>query len=576
MPNKISLLNILNMKIRITLFILPLMLISWSLVGQLEHEWSFGIGSKESEGPRRAFADHAGNIYSMLDLKDTADIDPGPGQQIIVPEGGTSLVLAKYDEDGNLVFGYPFYVNDNPGGSIHELAYNQIRLTIDFHDSLVYERNGLRESLFNQHGHYHAILTLDLDGEIINSHFFPSTSDFYLTSFHTLPDGRMLLAGTFDDSLALNPQSPFTLYSPGNSDGFILMADQNYNTIWATQFKGNGYDYISSLSVTNEDHIYFTAGFFDSLSLVTSQGPINVVSHGEEDGFFGYMNLSGEIEKVFFIHGPGSDEVSDIESDETGNIYICGYFEQTVNFAGTSQPPQFRFSAGESDGFVAKYNVNGNLDWVGIYADTGYGGVQSLDLKRGNEIYLNGYFTLKADLNPGPDSLIVHTGERASPFISKLSTDGEFLWSIPFISKDYAFIRSLIILTETSRIVANGYYYDSLHCSEIQGENWLDTDQGADIFLMSFLEENVTTATHDQSSTEIGVYPNPTSGQVHINAENEIKQVSVQSLDGKLINTWTFTPSQHQEMNLHDLPPGLYYMSIQTGEQWSTEKIVIQ
>src|SRR6187401_2665979 len=301
-----------------------------------------------------------------------------------------------------------------------------------------------------------------------------------------------------------------------------------------------------------------------------------MVSHGHLDGFFGYMNLSGEIEKVFFFHGQGYDEVYDIKSDETGNMYVCGSFEQTVNFAGISQAPQFRTAVGESDGFVAKYDDNGNLVWVGIYADTGHGSVQSLDLKRGNEIYLKGSFTLKADLNPGPDSLIIHTGERASPFISKLSIHGDFIWSIPFISNDYAFIRSLIILTETSRIVANGYYYDSLHCSEIPGENWLDTDQGSDIFLMSFSEENVVTATQDQASIEIGVYPNPTSGPLHINAEMEINQVSVQSSDGKLIGNWNFTPSPHQEMDLHDLPSGLYYMSIQSGDQWNTEKIVIQ
>ena len=563
------------MKIKITLLILPMMLISCSLFAQLEHEWSFGIGSKDSEGPRSAFADPAGNIYSLIEIKDTADIDPGPGQKIIIPEAGSSFVLTKYDEDGNLVFGYPLYVKDYSNGTITELANNQIRLYIDFRDSLAYERNGLRESLFNQPGHYVAILTLDLDGKIINSHFFPSTSDFYFASFYTLPDGRMLLAGTFNETLVFNPQSPITLNCTDESDGFILMVDQNYSVLWARQFKGNGFDYISSMSV-NEDRIYFAGDFSDTLSLVTNQGPINVVSQGESDGLFGYMNLSGEIEKVFFIHGQGYDELSDIISDEAGNIYLSGNFDQTVNFAGPSQAPQYRISAGKSDGFVAKYDDNGNLDWVGIYADTDYGGVQNLDLKRGNELYLSGSFTLKADLNPGPDSLIVHTGERASPFISKLSTDGDFLWSVPFISNDFSFIRSLIILTETSRIVANGYYYDSLHCSEIEGENWLDTDQGADIFMMSFLEENVTTATQDQSSIEIGIYPNPTSGQVHINTEKEFNQVSVQSSDGKLIGHWNFTPSQHQEMDLHDLPPGLYYMSIQSGDQWNTEKIVIQ
>jgi hypothetical protein len=104
----------------------------------------------------------------------------------------------------------------------------------------------------------------------------------------------------------------------------------------------------------------------------------------------------------------------------------------------------------------------------------------------------------------------------------------------------------------------------------------LGTPYGADCFLISLSEENVTTATHEQAPIEIGVYPNPTTGHFQINADHEIKQVNVQSLDGKSIGTWNFTPSHQQEMDLRDLPSGLYYLSIQSGDQWSTEKIIIQ
>ena len=98
------------MKINVTLFILPFMLVNWSMMGQVAHEWSFGIGSNQSEGTGEAFADHAGNIYSILEMKDSVDIDPGPGVELIVPEFGESYILTKNDEDGNLVFGYPFQV----------------------------------------------------------------------------------------------------------------------------------------------------------------------------------------------------------------------------------------------------------------------------------------------------------------------------------------------------------------------------------------------------------------------------------------------------------------------------------
>jgi len=567
------------MKIKLTLIILSFLLINWSLFSQVNHEWSFSIGSKESEGTGEAFADHAGNIYSILEMKDSVDIDPGPGVKLIVPEENSiSLILTKNDEDGNLIYGIPFYVYDEDSfGYLLEAAQNQIRASFGFTDSLVYEHNGTREKLFSQPGKYNAILTFDLDGKIIDSYFFPTPEDFYFVGFHTLPDGKILMAGTFSDTFALSAQTPWQLHSAGDDDGFILLADKNFNTQWAYQFKGTGENFLESMIVLNDQRIYFTGSFYDTLSLSSLQGPITKISTNGQDGFFGYMKLTGELEKAFFIQGDDYQDTRDIAADAAGNMYVCGEFEYTVNFASSSQPPHTATAVNESDGYVAKYDNNGNLVWLGLYPSGDYGGAYLLELKRDNELYIGGSFTLKGDINPGPDSLIVYTGWDSSPFISKLSTDGEFIWSIPFITNEVAGFRALMINTETSRIVANGFYYDSIHCSEIPGENWLGTQHGADCFLISLSEENVATATQEnQAPIEIGVYPNPTSGQVHITAEHNIKQVSVQSFDGKLISTTNFSPSEHQELDLHDLPSGMYYISIQSGDQWSTEKIVIQ
>ena len=565
------------MKINFTLFFIPLMLVSGHLFCQVHHEWSFGIGSKESEGQGAAFADYAGNIYSLMQMKDSVDVDPGPGVELIVPEKDLCLVLTKNDENGNLVYGFPFDVDAGAYGEIMEVAQNQIRISIGFRDSLVYTHNHIREMLFNSPGSHQAILSLDLDGKLIRHYVFSASEDLYFSSMHTLPDGKIVMAGTFNDSFALSTQTPWKLYSDGGADGFILLADQNFNTYWAYQFKGTGYDYIASMVVENDERIYFTAGFDDSLSLATLQGPILQVSLGDNDALFGYLNLKGEMEKVFFIRGTGYDDISDIASDALGNMYICGEFENTVNFAGTSQAPRTATAVNESDGYVAKYDATGNLVWLGLYPSEDYGGAYTLDLKRGNELYISGTFTLKSDLNPGPDSLIVYTGYHSSPFISKLSTDGEFIWAVPFITNEVAGIRALMVLTASSRIVANGFYYDSLHCSEIPGENWLHTDHGADCFLFSLTEENVVTANHEIpgpiTPSDISVFPNPTSANITVKSESAIKSVSIQSADGRLIRT--IQPALNEtEIKMSDLPTGIYYLSVRTNDKVETEKVI--
>jgi len=566
------------MKINFTYFIIPLLLVNGHLFSQVHHEWSFGIGSKKSEGQGAAFADYAGNIYSLMEMKDSVDVDPGPGVELIVPEKDYCLILTKNDEDGNLVFGYPFDLDAGGYGEIMEVAQNQIRITIGFRDSLVYTHNHIRELLFSLPGSHLAILTLDLDGKLIRHYVFTASEGLYFAAMHTLPDGKILMAGTFNDSFALSSQTPWKLFSGGDGDGFILLADQDFNTYWAYQFKGTGYDYINSMVVLNDQWIYFTAGYDDTLSLSTPQGPITKISDdGDQDGLFGYMNLSGEIGKIFFVQGPGYQDTRDIASDAAGNMYICGEFEHTVNFASASQPPHTITADNESDGYVAKYDTNGNLDWLGQYTSGDYGGALTLDLKRGNELYISGTFTLKGDLNPGPDSLIVYTGYHSSPFISKLSTDGDFIWSVPFLTNEVAGIRALMVLTESSRIVANGFYYDSLHCSETPGENWLHADHGADCFLFSLTEDNVVTANHELNTgsvtDHVQVFPNPTSDNITVRSESEIKSVLVQSADGKNIRALQLYTNE-VEIKMSDLPTGMYYLTIKMDDKVMTEKVI--
>ena len=74
------------------------------------------------------------------------------------------------------------------------------------------------------------------------------------------------------------------------------------------------------------------------------------------DTFVAKLDSSGTLIWYTFLGGTGNDNATDITTDGSGNIYITGYCDATW---GTP----YRIWRGIKDGFVAKLNSNGELQW---------------------------------------------------------------------------------------------------------------------------------------------------------------------------------------------------------------------
>jgi len=74
-------------------------------------------------------------------------------------------------------------------------------------------------------------------------------------------------------------------------------------------------------------------------------------------------------------------------------------------------------------------------------------------------------------------------------------------------------------------------------------------------------------------SAGINVYPNPTSGMVNIEAQNEIKSLKLNDTSGKLILNKKSNSAQ-DKIDIHHLPKGVYILSIELKDQKVIKKII--
>ena len=133
------------------------------------------------------------------------------------------------------------------------------------------------------------------------------------------------------------------------------------------------------------------------------------------------------------VRGPGSNQDgvgSDLAVDGSGNSYVIGEFRNTSVFGGGETNETTLISNGDSDVFVAKYTVDGDLVWAkragGTLDDQG----RSLALSDSGNVYVTGVFQGFATFGLGEagETKLTSDGDR-DIFVAKYTANGDLVWA---------------------------------------------------------------------------------------------------------------------------------------------------
>ncbi len=116
----------------------------------------------------------------------------------------------------------------------------------------------------------------------------------------------------------------------------------------------------------------------------------------------------------------------------SGNTYVGGYFDGNLSAVyGAS----FNASYGANDGFIAKYDPNGNVVWAIKIGGSNDEEVKSIATDNLGDVYVTGYFKSVCDFDPsGATFNLTPNGGAGNQdgFLAKYSSTGAFLWAIKF------------------------------------------------------------------------------------------------------------------------------------------------
>ena len=199
------------------------------------------------------------------------------------------------------------------------------------------------------------VTQFDTDGNVVWSQKFGSTLSEVSTGITLDKAGNAYITGEFEGTTTFGNT---TLTSNGEIDAFVAKLDNSGNIVWAQNFGGRLFDSGTNITVDEEDNIYVTGSFEDTVSF----GETIFTNNSENDefnvnnGFIVKLDTDGNILQAEQL----DYSLLDIAASKAGNVYGTGAFGNTVTIGDTTLT-----SEGLTDGLVAnivfeEINLNPN------------------------------------------------------------------------------------------------------------------------------------------------------------------------------------------------------------------------
>ena len=382
--------------------------------------------------------DSKGGKYSGGYFFDNTNLDPennDPHDGV----GGGNMWLNKVDANGKFVWGYTW--PSIPG--YHSYVWG---IAVDDNDDIYVC------------GHF--VSTIDFDpGNGVDNHTASSGNgrlDAFLMKFHA--DGTYVwgeswggaedvtafdivisnntyiyITGYFFGTADINPSTGVDLKtataSSGNvTDGYLVKLDMSGNYLWGRTYGAGGTTYCFDVAVDGSDDACVTGVLHDTVDLDPGPGVKQYISNGWGDIFIIRFLPDGSWDWSISFGGNSWEQANDMVADTEGNIYANGGFSSTSVDFDPGPGDKTIINQGSYDGFLCKFDKDGNLLWVDIFAEPLHDNTWDVTLDAGGNILMAGHFQGTIDLDPGTGVDPHSSAGNSDAYVVKLTSNGVYIW----------------------------------------------------------------------------------------------------------------------------------------------------
>lgn len=236
------------------------------------------------------------------------------------------------------------------------------------------------------------------------------------TVIETDADGTSVVGGTFYNNMSLDSTS---LFSNGR-DIFVTKIGPDNQRAWAKRIGGNADEFIYDLKTDRSGNIYCAGSFAYKITLGTQ----SLMAAGQQDALIVKLNADGEPIWMRSAGGMNSDFATAIVPDGKGNVYVAGYFHDTLD---CHDAKVVAWGAGLMTMFLAKYDADGKCLWVKRLGASNY---QSQYEGVGLDVDESGNPIIAGNVHGDAELDTSHFTARgvSDLFVAKFTPAGKLIW----------------------------------------------------------------------------------------------------------------------------------------------------
>ncbi len=504
------------------------------------HQWSFALGKSQLTRPMDIETDAQGNVIVTGILSDSLDLDPGAGVHAV--PGAAGAFLAKYNAQGQFIWGYsyenyatgfitPMEIAIHSNGEILVCGFiTNDSVDLDFGSGIHRVPGNIQTGFvakYNANGQYMWGFSL----------YNPNADPFYASSIirdiETGPDGSFYISGSFHSSIDFDPGSGTSyLNSMDHHDLFLAKYNVAGQLIWKQQIGGGGGDeHAHTLHLDDSSHLYIGGSFYGVLDVDPGPATFTQGFGFVNTGFFCQYDTAGQFQwsKVFKPSNNGiNNNTIDITTDQSGNVYVTGNFHQNTDFDPYGM--NVVMTSNSVSTFLLKYQSSGQYVWGFPIEGSAFGVLPSEiaitpalplpPIVPGNiqVLVLTGTMGGPVDFAPGAGQFIIPAKGNQDAFVALYTTDSIPIcaYSIAANSPNFQMGRGVSTLSNGNFVVTGEFGQGSADVDPIFGNQILQSQGFTDAYVVKYALDTLgycafglPTGIEAPSVSSLSLHPNP-------------------------------------------------------------------
>ncbi|MFH1729817.1 MAG: SBBP repeat-containing protein [Pseudomonadota bacterium] len=314
---------------------------------------------------------------------------------------------------------------------------------------------------------------------------------------------NLCFGGSFSGTANLNDLDNPTYYTAeGSRDAFIRkIASNEVQRGFLDIIEGDGYASVYGIAEDSNGNIYI-AGIWTGVAdfggpyEFTGDGGIFVAKYTPEGG----LHWAKVNEASFRTIG------NPIAVDSNDNIYLTGYFVDTVDFDFSDEIDEYTADA-YGDIFVTKINSDGGYVWTKAFGGSGYDRAHSIAIDSNDNIFIIGEYDsdpIDFDFDGGGDE---HGNQGIwDVFLTKINSDGAYAWTKVFGGDNDDLGHSIVIDSNDNIWLAGKFMSTSVDFDYTEADDTIYPSGGNyDTFVMKINSNYTYNQTITFGNTDYGV-----------------------------------------------------------------------